>query len=189
MHIIEGPANEVAISTERKAILKFLSDDEPRTPKEIAAALGRPVETVKQLLRKLLNDGLIDKPVYGKYARIVKVDHSDHSDHSGNSDHSAHSIDKSDRDSSKSDRSYVADHSSDHSVSEHSNAANSAQNSKSDRSDRYIKGTPQWPQLTDRQWSTLRSYLRSNAESDQERAQQLCGEWGIDYESARRDVR
>ncbi len=187
MHVVEGPANEVAISTERKAILTFLSDDEARTPKEIAAELGRPVETVKQLLRKLLNDGLIDKPVYGKYARVVKVDHSDHSDHSGNSDHSTHSG-KSDRYPSKSDRQSVSDHSSDHSVLTHSNAANDTSKSKSDRSDRYIRGIPLWPHITDAQFSTLRLFLRSNREKDQERARELCIEYGIDYDKARRDV-
>jgi hypothetical protein len=187
MHVVEGPASEVAISTERRAILKFLEDDEPRTPKEIAGALNRPVETVKQLLRKLLNDGLIDKPVYGKYARIIK---SDHSDHSGNSDHSDHSVNssKSDRESSKSDRQSGSDHSSDHSVAARHNAVNNTPNSKSDRSDRYIKGTPLWPHLTDAQFSTLRTRLRSNVESDQERAQEMCAEFGIDYEKARKEI-
>jgi hypothetical protein len=187
MHVVEGPANEVAISTERRAILKYLEDDEPRTPKEIAGALSRPVETVKQLLRKLLNDGLIDKPVYGKYARIVKVDHSDHSDHSSNSDHSVHSG-KSDRESSKSDRQIGSDHSSDHSVTGRQEASNEGSKVKSDRSDRYIKGTPLWPHLTDAQFSTLRSRLRSNVESDQERAREMCEAYGIDYEKARKEV-
>jgi DNA-binding transcriptional ArsR family regulator len=85
-HVIEGPASEVAISTERKAILKLLSDDEPRTPRDIAVDLQRPVASVQQLLRKLLNDGLIDKPIYGKYALVRKSDQSDQSDQSGNTD-------------------------------------------------------------------------------------------------------
>ncbi len=142
MHIIEGAAAEVATSKERKAVLHILADDMPRTPTEIAKALGKSVEPVKQLLRKLLNDGLIDKPEYGKYARIPsKDDHSDHSDHSSNSDHSLHSSNgKSDRLYAKSDRQIASDHSSDHSSLGHQDGVNGALNGKSDRSDRYIKG-------------------------------------------------
>jgi DNA-binding transcriptional ArsR family regulator len=128
-HVIEGPANEVAISVERKAILKLLGDDEPRTPKEIASALGRPVATVQQLLRKLLNDGAIDKPIYGKYAIVRKPDQTDQTDQSGNSDQG----DKSDLDSptliapSRTDQSSVG--------------IQDAVKANSDRSDRYLHGS------------------------------------------------
>lgn len=191
MHVVEGPASEVAISTERRSILKLLSDDEPRTPKEIATALDRTVETIKQLLRKLLNDGLIDKPVYGKYARIAKADHSDHSGNSDHSDHSDHSG-KSDRESSKSDRQYATDHSSDHSSGTAAHSDETAQlyiqKGKSDRSDRYIRGIPRWPHLTDKQHDILRAYLRGNKDSDQERARELCEQYGIDYDQARKQI-
>jgi hypothetical protein len=126
-HIIEGPAHEVAISTERKAVLALLSDDMPRTPKEIAAELGKTAESVKQLLRKLLSDESVDKAGYGKYAILRKVDHSDHSDHSGTCDHSDHSLD-----GSKSDRSIARVIPPDHSVLEHQEGSNG----KSDQSDR-----------------------------------------------------
>lgn len=70
MHVIEGPAHEVATTGERKAVIAALEDDVPRTPKEIAEQCGKPVEAVKQLLRKMLNDGQIDKMGYGKYALL-----------------------------------------------------------------------------------------------------------------------
>lgn len=140
MHVIEGAAAEVATSAERKAVLKVLSDDVPRSPIEIAKELGKSVDPVKQLLRKLLNDGLVDKPVYGKYARVPsKGDHSDHSDHSGISDHSSHSHSLLNGSAGKSDRQVarvIGGDSSDHSSLEHQQALNG----KSDRSDRYIKG-------------------------------------------------
>jgi hypothetical protein len=72
-HVLEGPANEVAISTERKAILAAMADDEPHTPKDIATALGRPVASIQFLLRKLLNEGSVDKVGYGKYAIIAQT--------------------------------------------------------------------------------------------------------------------
>ncbi len=134
MHIIEGAAAEVATSAERKAVLHILADDTPRTPTEIAKELGKSVEPVKQLLRKLLNDGLVDKPAYGKYARVPKGDHSDHSDHSGISDHSAYSsedLPKSDRERAR----VIGSDEGDHSSLGHQDALNG----KSDRSDRYIK--------------------------------------------------
>lgn len=143
MHVIEGAAAEVATSAERKAVLKVLSDDVPRTPKEIASELGKSVDPIKQLLGKLLNSGLVDKPMYGKYAIVHKTgsitDHSDHSDHSSHSDHSGYSS-KSDRKSDQSDRQDHIDHSSDHSLQPHSDAVNKGKESKSDRSDRYIEG-------------------------------------------------
>ena len=141
-HIIEGPANEVAISTERKTILATLADDEPHTPKDIATTLGRPVETVKQLLRKLLNEGVIDKVGYGKYARIAKGDHSDHGGNSDHSDHSDHST-KSDRELPRVIGDIGTDHSSDHSSLTQQDALNRGSKNKSDRSDGYIKGTPE----------------------------------------------
>lgn len=188
-HVIEGPANEVAISVERRAVLKLLSDDEPRTPKEIASELGRPVETVKQLLRKLLNDGLIDKPLYGKYARIVKDDHSDHSDHSGNSDHSTHSWGpESDRSLPRVIGDMPTDHSSDHSVSAHHNGSNEASKTKSDRSDRDSNGADLWASVPVDRRSVLRSHLRSNMEKDQERARAMCRIYDLDYDAARKTI-
>lgn len=136
LHVVEGPAREVSLSAERKAIMTLLSDDQPRSPKDIAAELGRTVPNIKQLLRKLLDDGLVDKPAYGVYARIpTKGDHSDHSDHSGISDHSGNSVENG----GKSDRNVqrvIGDFSSDHSL----NPVSERVNGKSDRSDRYYRG-------------------------------------------------
>lgn len=88
-HIIEGPAAQVAISSERKAVLDLMADDQAHTPKGLATELGKSVESVQQILRKLLNDGLIEKTGYGKYA-IVR-DKSDKSDKSGQTDKSGNS--------------------------------------------------------------------------------------------------
>lgn len=69
-HILEGPASEVTISIERKAVLVLFEDDEPHSPKDIAEALQKPVGAVKRLLGKLLADGLIEKSGYGKYVLV-----------------------------------------------------------------------------------------------------------------------
>lgn len=70
MHVIEGSAHEVATSQERRSVLAAMEDDLPRTPKELAELTNKPVESVKQLLRKMLNDGQIDKMGHGKYVLL-----------------------------------------------------------------------------------------------------------------------
>jgi len=75
MHVIEGPAHEVAVSSERKAVLDVLDDDQPRTPRQIAEELSKPVVSVQFLLRKLVNTGVVDKAGYGKYV-LVRKKHS-----------------------------------------------------------------------------------------------------------------
>jgi hypothetical protein len=127
-HVIEGPANEVAVSGERKAIMQVLADDHARTPKEIAIELGKSVTAIQQLLRKLLNEGLLDKAGYGKYARVLKRDQTDQTDQSSQTDQSRHS-----------DRrvpTLIGALPTDQSSVGHQNGVNA----NSDRSDRYIKG-------------------------------------------------
>lgn len=169
-HVIEGPAAEVSISSERKAILALLADDEPRTPKEIAAALGRSVESVQQLLRKLINDGLIDKPTYGKYALVRHLDQTDQTDQSHKTDQTDHSDRQSDR--SESDQSLDG-------VVLPQNGINC----DSDRSDRVVGGF--WDRVPEGERFYLRAYLRGARESDQETARKRCEAYGIDYDQAR----
>jgi hypothetical protein len=177
MHVIEGPASEVAISAERKAVLALLADDEPRTPKEIASALSRPVASIQQLLRKLLNDGLIDKPTYGKYAIVRKPDQSDQSDQSGKSDQSGNS----DRDLSTLIGPLRADQSSP--------GLQKAVNGYSDHSDRDNKGknknaNPLDVLPADLQMTT-RMMLVSDVARNVELARQRCEAYGINFDQAR----
>lgn len=72
MHVVEGKAIEISISAERKRIVECFVDDRSMTPKEIATELGTSIPAVHKLLSKMINDGLIDKVGYGKYARILR---------------------------------------------------------------------------------------------------------------------
>jgi len=47
---------------------------------------------------------------------------------------------------------------------------------------------PIWSKVPEGALTTLRLYLRSNRESDQERARELCAEYGIDYDQARKQI-
>lgn len=63
-----GDASDVRRSEERVAILAVLSDaSAPIGPKDIADALGKPENNVKQLLFKMLKDGEIKKRGRGQY--------------------------------------------------------------------------------------------------------------------------
>ena len=64
-----GSAEEYRISQERAAILDLLrrSAPEPLGPKAIAEALDKPYSSVTTLLQKLVKDGLVRSPGYGKY--------------------------------------------------------------------------------------------------------------------------
>lgn len=90
MHEVEGSAAEVSVSVERKVVLDALDDDEPRTPKEIAEFVGKPVNAVRKMLGKLLDSGHVDKSGYGQY--VIVRGHSGHSEHGRHSGHSEHSL-------------------------------------------------------------------------------------------------
>lgn len=94
-----GGAADANLTAERRAVLKVLEDDQNWTPKDIAAEMQRPVNNIKQLLRALLSEGLIEKTGHGKYARVPSRDHFDHFDHFGNDAH-----DDTDDSDSHSDR-------------------------------------------------------------------------------------
>lgn len=66
--IVLGDASDVRRSEEREAILAVLSDaSSPIGPKDIADALGKPKNNVKQLLFKMHKDGEIKKRGRGQY--------------------------------------------------------------------------------------------------------------------------
>jgi len=61
------------MTTERTSVLKAISDSkEPLSPADVAAAARMKVANVKFLLRKLLEEGAVEKAGYGKY-RLPKV--------------------------------------------------------------------------------------------------------------------
>jgi DNA-binding transcriptional ArsR family regulator len=70
-----GSAKEYRISQERAAILDLLrrSAPEPLGPKAIAEALDKPYSSVTTLLQKLVRDGLVRSPRYGKYTSATNA--------------------------------------------------------------------------------------------------------------------
>lgn len=72
MHVIEGPAQQLNMSEERKAILDVLADDLPHTLSEIAVLVGKSKPAVSNRLAGMLADGQVDKVGHGQYARVVR---------------------------------------------------------------------------------------------------------------------
>lgn len=66
-----GDAGEYAKTRERQEIIKFIRENGPKTPKEIAEALGKNPKNIKALFWKMANDGEV-KSVEGKYELINK---------------------------------------------------------------------------------------------------------------------
>jgi RecA-family ATPase len=64
-----GEAVAIRKSTERNVIVEALQEagSEPLTPNQIAAHCGFKPVNVKKMLARLLADGVVEKPTYGKY--------------------------------------------------------------------------------------------------------------------------
>lgn len=69
------------LSPERREIVRIIQGStSPISSKEIADKLAKKEDAVRQLVRKLNNDGVILKVKYGKYT-MPNDDHIDHNDH------------------------------------------------------------------------------------------------------------
>lgn len=145
-HALEGKAAEVIVKVEYKAILRVLADDTPRTPKEIADELagGTTVAAVKQRLRKMLDEALVDKAGYGQYAIVRGSTYSENLTYSGTSTYSTYS---SEDKSMQSMQEYVRPNTLD-SASER---PKEAKNNESMQSMQDLMGMPaaQWQTLQD----------------------------------------
>lgn len=88
-----GDAGEYRMSKERREIFDLLGEnDEPLQPKEVAADLGKNPANVRQLMVKMIDEGLLDRAGYGKYVIAKEAErpavlsvggtgHTGHSDH------------------------------------------------------------------------------------------------------------
>ena len=82
------PSSMIGLSMERQTIIEVLSSAiKPMGPKQIAEELGQSDSTnIRQLLSKLLSDGLIEKTGHGRY----QITHSDHNIIDSNNNHTDH---------------------------------------------------------------------------------------------------
>lgn len=178
--IIEGTAEEVNATLERRSILDLMDDEGTWTPKQLAIELGKSVGAIQQLLRDMLQAGQVDKAGYGKYAKIPSK-----SGKSGNTSKSGQSS------NSYSERPTLTqllpiNEGVSKSLEVGPEQVNGTLEADSYHS-YYVLDTPDFfdPVPTGRR-TIIRLYLRSNQDKDQIRAQELCEEYGLDYEEAKR---
>lgn len=85
---IKGDAREIAKTTERQEMLDALADanGEPLALASIASAVGKKKDTTRRLLAKLIDEGRVAQPKYGKYALSTHSNHSNRSNWKGKDD-------------------------------------------------------------------------------------------------------
>lgn len=79
--IVVGDALELAKTSERQEILDVLreAEGEPVTLAAIASATGKRKDNTAHLLKRLVNEGLVEKAGYGKYRAIGQSNYSERS--------------------------------------------------------------------------------------------------------------
>jgi hypothetical protein len=85
---IKGDAVEIAKTAERHEMLEALADanGEPLALGTIASAVGKKKDTTRRLLAKLVKDGRVTQPSYGKYALSTHSNYSKRSNSQGRHD-------------------------------------------------------------------------------------------------------
>lgn len=66
---LEGDAEDFRRSAEQQRIIELLrTADGPMGPKEVSDALDRPYGSIRVMMPKMLREGLLENPSYGKYS-------------------------------------------------------------------------------------------------------------------------
>ena len=79
---VRGDAETYRLNKERREIVELLErEDEPMGPKEVADALGRDHNAVRQMMSRMHKDGQLNQEGYGKYIPSRGPSHTGHSSH------------------------------------------------------------------------------------------------------------
>ena len=79
---VRGDAETYRLNKERREIVELLErKDEPMGPKEVADALGRDYNAVRQMMSRMDKDGQVNQEGYGKYVSSRGPRHTGHSSH------------------------------------------------------------------------------------------------------------
>jgi hypothetical protein len=82
----KGDAAAYRLHKERREVIELLErEDEPMGPKDVAVALGKDYAATRQIMSRMLGDGLLTQQGYGKYVvakgPVRYKSHSSHSSH------------------------------------------------------------------------------------------------------------
>jgi hypothetical protein len=82
----QGDAQTYRLNKERREIVELLErEDEPMGPKAVAELLGKNYDAIKQMMKRMNDDGQLAQEGYGKYVPSRGPSHSSHSSHSSTS--------------------------------------------------------------------------------------------------------
>lgn len=70
-HVYVATGAEASSSAERRAILEVMEDDEEYHLKDLAARTKKTMSNLANLLRRLMDDNLVQRTGRGKYARVI----------------------------------------------------------------------------------------------------------------------
>lgn len=176
--VATGP--DASSGSARRAILEVMEMDQEYQLKDIAAAVGKPVNATSNQMRRLMDDNLVQRVGNGRYARVP-------------SRISFSSVSRVSDVSSVSGVSGVSDLHDLHQLThEESVSLDSIRKPQSGSFSRLTPLTREsieggvFDNVPSYKLGGLKVYLRSNIESDQERAREICEEFGVDYEAARK---
>ncbi len=88
-HVYVATGAEASSTAERRAVLATMEDDREYQLKELAALTSKSMTNLSHLLRRLLDDNLVQRTGRGKYEKVVtrdQVDHIDQHDQYGQDD-------------------------------------------------------------------------------------------------------
>jgi len=80
---VQGDAQTYRLNKERREIVELLErEDEAMGPKEVAEALGKDYNAVRQMMSRMHKGGQLSQEGYGKYVPARGPSHTGHSSHS-----------------------------------------------------------------------------------------------------------
>jgi hypothetical protein len=181
--VIEGTAEEVSATIERRTILDLMDDESNWTPKQIAVELGKSVGAVQQLLRDMLQAGQIDKAGYGKYAKIPgksgKSSNTSKSRQSGNSYSDEPTLTQL----------LPINEGVSKSLEVGPEQVNGTLEADSYHSYQVFSTPDFFDSVPTSRRTIIRLYLRSEQPKDEIRARELCEEYGLDFEEAKQHAK
>lgn len=190
---------EVSSGAARRQVLDTMDETSEYQLKEIAAAIQKSVSATSNLIRRLMDDGLIQRTGNGRYARIPQKppylsesresresDVKHESDVSLESDHSQETFTL--HEDVKVDVKVVQPLSEQANDNFHDFHADLYRDAQSNIIPLDIIDEGIFSKVPPSKRTFLRLYLRGTVDKDQDRARELCKEYGLDYEQARKEA-
>jgi hypothetical protein len=195
-HILVATGSEASSSAERRKILDVMDDESEYQLKELAALIGKTMKATDNHLRRLLDDNALQRTGRGRYAKVPKIGESAKSRGIRGIDgmRGYRGIDgysEGESAPNSTSNSTIPRHSTTGHV-ELSTAPVSPETPQNGQFHEFHGISSKddfWANVPPSRLTFVRLYLRGNKESDQNRARELCEEFGLDYEQAKEHAR